>query len=83
MNNTIEKIYKKKYLKYKSKYLTLQRGGVRQVISHILHTFKLDNYFYPILMALDSSGNIVVADENNNCLEVFSIYAKNTFEQLE
>ena len=27
MNNNIEVIYKKKYLKYKSKYLTLQRGG--------------------------------------------------------
>ena len=83
MNNNIEEIYKKKYLKYKSKYLTIQLGGVNyyngvnypdsQVISDILPTFKLDNNFYPRLMALDADGNVVVADAGNDCLLVFSI----------
>jgi hypothetical protein len=29
MNTNIEELYKKKYLKYKAKYLNIQRGGVR------------------------------------------------------
>ena len=90
MNNNIEELYKKKYLKYKAKYLNLQRGGiyynnqnvifpinitkVGSIVSkrpEVLQIFGNSNLNNPLFIALDYQGNVVVADDKNNCLKVF------------
>jgi hypothetical protein len=68
MNTNIEELYKKKYLKYKAKYLNIQRGGVfTQGRNHPKHyelsgkleeIINVDNPAY--YMALDDKGNIAV-----------------------
>ena len=87
MNTNIEELYKKKYLKYKAKYLNIQRGGVYSngvndpnyqistgstATPTITVTDKYYYYFQPQDMALDADGNIVVSDLGNHCLHVFN-----------
>jgi DNA-binding beta-propeller fold protein YncE len=87
MNTNIEELYKKKYLKYKAKYLNIQRGGAylngvndpnyQKIrtdpieLTIFLVNEKYIKEFTPEKMALDADGNIVVTDEGNNCLHVF------------
>ena len=68
MNSNIEELYKQKYLKYKAKYLNLQRGGVfTQGRNHPKHyalsgvlPYMIDVHNPAYYMALDDKGNIAV-----------------------
>lgn len=55
MNTNIEELYRKKYLKYKAKYLNLQRGGKLESIVSI---------YWPKLIC-DESVNVI---ENGNII---------------
>jgi hypothetical protein len=73
MNNNIEELYKQKYLKYKAKYLNLQRGGVfTQGRNHPEHyalsgalVSSIDVGGSAGFMALDNKGNIAVVTNVN------------------
>jgi DNA-binding beta-propeller fold protein YncE len=92
MNTNIEELYKKKYLKYKAKYLNLQRGGV--IFTHGRHNY---NYFgrvdkLPIsmrvgkeagFMALDGNGNIAVADTQNNSVVIIDLKTGKIINKIE
>jgi sugar lactone lactonase YvrE len=87
MNTNIEELYKKKYLKYKAKYLNIQRGGVfyngRNHPKHYaqeekeLRTNSIDVGGISGFMALDNHGNIAVVDKTNKCVKVFDIGTAN------
>jgi hypothetical protein len=74
MNTNIEELYKQKYLKYKAKYLNIQRGGrFTQGRNHPNHIAFNDIDILPKsinvggqagFMALDDKGNIAVATVN-------------------
>jgi sugar lactone lactonase YvrE len=81
MNTNIEELYKKKYLKYKAKYLNIQRGGVfTQGRNHPNH-YALSGTLPTSMnvggtagfMALDDKGNIAVGDTTNNCVKIFDL----------